>query len=225
MVLNQSGLLFVPQRWQRANVLRWLKRIHAWTGFWGALLFFVMGASGFLLNHRSILKIDTGAPTEVSAIEVAVQPGQFKDADALAKWAKARLDLKVDGKAPQAKPEGEKRFRATTLPQAEMWTRVFTLPDAKITVAYGPGAPNVSMKTEAVGLLGTMKNLHKGTGLGVVDEPDWLSAVDAAPRVAFACGCDRRRRPCLGNWGDRAVFCLTPEQHPRLSSNLCKHRP
>jgi uncharacterized protein len=174
MVLNQSGLLFVPQRWQRANVLRWLKRVHAWTGFWGALLFFMMGASGFLLNHRSILKIDTGAPTEVSAIEVAVRPGQFADADALAKWANARLDLKVDGKAPQAKPEGEKRFRGAALPQAEVWTRVFTLPDAKIIVAYVPGAPNVSMKTEAVGLLGTMKNLHKGTGLSVA----WVLFLD-----------------------------------------------
>jgi uncharacterized protein len=172
--LNQSGLLFVPQRWQRAEVLRWLKRIHAWTGFWGALLFFMMGSSGFLLNHRSILKIDTGKPVEVSAMEVAVRPGQFADADALGTWAKTRLDLRVDGKPPQAKPEGEKRFRGAALPQAEVWTRVFTLPDAKVTVAYVPGAPNVSVKTEAVGLLATMKNLHKGTGLNVA----WVLFLD-----------------------------------------------
>jgi uncharacterized protein len=171
---NQSGLLFMSRRWQRAGVLQWLKRIHAWTGFWGALLFFMMGSSGFLLNHRSILKIETPKPVEVSAMEVAVRPGQFADADALAKWAKAQLGLRVDGKAPQAKPEGDTRFRGVDLPKADVWTRTFTLPDAKITVAYVPGAPNVSVKTEAVGLLATIKNLHKGTGLSVA----WVLFLD-----------------------------------------------
>ncbi len=171
---NQSGLLFVPHRWQRANILRWLKRIHAWTGFWGALLFFMMGTSGFLLNHRSILKIETGKPVEVSAMDVAVRPGQFADGDALGAWAKAQFDLRVDGKEPSAKPEGEKRFRGAAFPQAERWIRVFTLPDAKITVAYVPGGPSVSVKTEAVGLLATIKNLHKGTGLSVV----WVLFLD-----------------------------------------------
>ncbi len=174
MALNQSGLLFLPRGWQRTAVLRWLKRIHAWTGFWGALLFLMMGTSGFLLNHRSILEIETGKPVEVSAMEVAVRAGQFTDADALGIWAKARFDLRVDGKAPQVKPEGEKRFRGAAFPQAEVWTRVFMLPDAKITVAYVPGAPNVSVKTEAVGLLATMKNLHKGTGLGIA----WVLFLD-----------------------------------------------
>jgi uncharacterized protein len=172
--LNQSGLLFMPRRWQRAGVLQWLKRIHAWTGFWGALLFFMMGSSGFLLNHRAVLKIDTGKPVEVSAVEMPVRPGQFADADALGKWAKSTLDLRVEGKPPQAKPEGDVRFRGQTMTPAEVWTRVFTLPDAKVTVAYVPGAPNVSVKTEAVGLLATMKNLHKGTGLSVA----WVLFLD-----------------------------------------------
>ena len=57
--LNQSGLLFVPKSWQRVKIINWLKRIHAWAGFWGALLFLLMGTSGFLLNHRDKLKIDT----------------------------------------------------------------------------------------------------------------------------------------------------------------------
>jgi uncharacterized protein len=172
--LNQSGLLFVPRGWQRANVLQWLKRIHAWTGFWGALLFFMMGASGLLLNHRAILKIETGGPVEVSAMDIAIKSGQFADADALGKWAKAKLALRVEGKAPPPKPEGERRFRGLALPQAETWTRVFTLPDAKVTVTYVPGAPSVSVKTEAVGLLSTIKNLHKGTGLGIV----WVLLLD-----------------------------------------------
>ncbi len=172
--LNQSGLLFMPRRWQRASVLRWLKRIHAWTGFWGALLFLLMGSSGFLLNHRSILKITPPGPVEVSEMQVAVRPGQFADAGALTTWAKLHFALRVDGKPPQGGPAGPIIFRGASLPQAEVWTRVFTLPDAKVTVTYVPGAPNVLVKTEAAGVLGIMKNLHKGTGVGIV----WVLFLD-----------------------------------------------
>ena len=70
MALNESGLLFLPRGWQRADALRWLKKVHAWTGFWGAVLFLMMGTSGFLLNHRSILKIETAKSVEVSAMQV-----------------------------------------------------------------------------------------------------------------------------------------------------------
>ena len=165
----------MPKRWQRTAVLHWLKRIHAWTGFWGALLFLMMGSSGFLLNHRSILKIETGKPVEVSAMDVTVRPGQFADGDALGAWAKATLNLPVEGREPPAKPDkrGE-TFMGRALPQSEKWTRAFTIPDSKVTVDYVPGAPNVTVRKEAIGLLGTIKNLHKGTGLSVA----WVLFLD-----------------------------------------------
>ena len=172
--LNQSKLLFVPKSWQRVKIINWLKRIHAWAGFWGALLFLLMGTSGFLLNHRDKLKIDTGEPQEVSAIEIAVQPGQFADAKALGVWAKDALHLKVDGKPPRAEPGGKKKFMGQALPEREKWVQAFTLPDQRVTVDYVPGASFVSARTEAVGVLGTMKNLHKGTGLGIV----WVLFLD-----------------------------------------------
>ena len=200
--LNQSGLLFVPKRWQRAKVINWLKRIHAWTGFWGALLFLLMGSSGFLLNHRDTLKIDTGKPVEVSAMNIAVQPGVITDADGLGRWAKQALGMNVEAKPPRAGPgdggrgrgdgaglgrgeggrgegagrEGgpDRRFMGRKLPETEQWTRVFNLADGKVTVAYVPGAAFVSAKREDAGALNTMKNLHKGVGLSVV----WVLFID-----------------------------------------------
>ena len=187
--LNQSGLLFVPKRWQRANVINWLKRIHAWTGFWGALLFLLMGSSGFLLNHRDTLKIDTGKPVEVSAMTIAVAPGTIRDADGLGTWAKQALGMHAEPKPPRAGPGDrgkgggdragrrggeDRRFMGRKLPEVEQWTRVFNLADGRVTVEYVPGAPFVSAKREAAGVLNTMKNLHKGVGLSVV----WVLFVD-----------------------------------------------
>lgn len=180
--LNQSGLLFVPARWQRVKFIRWLKKIHAWTGFWGALLFFTLGLSGVLLNHRSIMKIDTGEPVEVSAMDIAVDPARLPDEKALGKWAAKEFGLATKPRAPR--PEGgppreekgsaNKRFMGRERPEAEKWVQSFTHPNGRLTVEYVPGSRSVSVRQEATNLLGFLKNLHKGTGLGLV----WVLFVD-----------------------------------------------
>lgn len=180
MALNQSGLFFVPSKWQSAKFLRWLKRVHAWTGFWGALFFLLMGTSGFLLNHRSLLKIDTDEPVEVTTLELPVAAGAINDADGLGKWAKKTLDLPVKAQAPkggasQGGARSDKvRFMGKDVNQAQNWTRTFNMPDARVTVDYVPGANHVTAKRENNGFLGTIKNLHKGVGLPVA----WVLFID-----------------------------------------------
>ena len=185
-MLNQSGLFFVPHRWQSVKFLRWLKRIHAWTGFWGALFFLMMGSSGFLLNHRGQLKIDTGEPVEMAAVELPVAPGTIRDAEGLARWAQRELKLPVKGQAPRGpgpggregggkpKPTVEARFMGREVTTAQKWSRTFTMPDARVTVDYVPGANHVTAKREANNLLGTIKNLHKGVGLPI----GWVLFID-----------------------------------------------
>ena len=36
----------------------WIARLHGWIGLWGAVLGLVFGVSGFVLNHRAVLKLD-----------------------------------------------------------------------------------------------------------------------------------------------------------------------
>lgn len=172
--LNQSGLLFVPRRWQRASALRWLKRTHAWTGLWGAMLFLLLGTSGFFLNHRNLLKIDTGAPVEVGAIDIPVAAGAIASADALGPWAKARLDLPVDGKLSTEPAPAAASFGGQAIAAAPKWTHGFNLPDAKVTVDHVPGSAHVTARRETVGALAFLKNLHKGSGLGVA----WVLFLD-----------------------------------------------
>lgn len=192
-MFNQSGLFFVPRQWQSATLIKWLKRVHAWSGFWGAVFFLLLGTSGFLLNHRAQMKIDTGEPVEVSNVALPVAPGAIRDADALGAWAQKELKLPVKGQAPRAGPgEGTgERGRGPKLPNgakpaegttfmgrdvkpAETWTRAFNMADARVTVTYVPGANHVTAKREEHGFLNIIKNLHKGVGLPIA----WILLID-----------------------------------------------
>lgn len=173
--LNQSGLLFVPSGWQRGSFIRWLKKVHAWTGFWGAILFFTLGLSGMLLNHRSIMKIDTGEATEVSAMDIAVDPTRIPDEKALGQWAGKQLGLTAKPRPPRKEDPSEgkagegkqrKNFMGREQQEAEKWVQVFNQANGRITVEYVPGSRSVSVRQDAHNFLGFIKNLHTGAGLG-----------------------------------------------------------
>lgn len=176
--LNQSGLLFIPHRWQRGHVVRWLKRVHAWTGFWGALLFLTLGISGVLLNHRDTLKIDTGEPVEVNAMNIAVPAGSIGSEKALGEWAKAEFGLQVEPRPPKdggEKGKGpSKSFLGKARPEAEKWEINFNHVNGRITVEHVKGSASVAVKQTSQNLLGTLKNLHKGTGVGIA----WILFID-----------------------------------------------
>lgn len=188
-VFNQSGLLFVPARWQRANIIRWLKRVHAWTGFWGAILFFLLGLSGVLLNHRSIWKIDTGEPLEVSAMHIAVRPGLIRDEKALGRWAQREFDLSTEPRAPRGEggpgaPRGNERKRFMGKERAEplKWVQMFNHPNGRLTVTYVPGSASVAVRQDAQNALGLIKNLHKGSGVGLA----WVLFLDSIAGALIA---------------------------------------
>lgn len=180
---NQSGLLFVPREWQRGAAVRWLKRTHAWTGFWAALLFLMLGTSGILLNHRSIWKIETGEPIEVSAMDIAVPAGSIKDEAALGKWAQAEFSLQSEPRPPRGKGPGKgeksdqksaKRFLGRERSEAEKWELSFNHPNGRLTVEHVKGSASVSVKQSSQNLWGFLKNLHKGSGVGLV----WVLFMD-----------------------------------------------
>ena len=187
MKLNQSGLLFFPHKWQRGHVVRWLKKVHAWTGFWGAILFLMLGISGVLLNHRDILKIETGEPVEVSAMDVAVPVGSIKDEKALGAWAKAEFNLESEAKPPRGggdkgKGKSPKMFMGKERPEAQKWELNFNHPNGRITVEHVKGSGSVAVKQTSQNVLGFLKNLHKGSGVGVA----WVLFMDTIAGALIA---------------------------------------
>ena len=188
---NQSGLLFVPRQWQRAAAIRWLKRTHAWTGFWGALLFLMLGVSGILLNHRSIWKIETGEPIEVSAMDIAVPAGSIKDEAALGKWAQAEFSLNSEPRPPRGKGnrrgenrdrESAKRFMGKERAEAKKWELSFNHANGRLTVEHVKGSASVSVKQTSQNLWGFLKNLHKASGVGLA----WVLLMDTIAGALIA---------------------------------------
>jgi uncharacterized protein len=179
---NQSGLLFVPSKWQRGRAIRWLKRIHAWTGFWGAILFLMLGVSGVLLNHRSIWKIETGEPQEVSAMNVAVEPNLIRDEKALGAWAKREFNLPTEPRAPRKESSSKKAFLGKARTEATKWSQQFSHSNGRVTVEYFPGSTSVAVKQEAVNALGFIKNLHMSNGVGLA----WILFMDTIAGALIA---------------------------------------
>lgn len=175
-------LLFLPGPLNRTEVVQWLKRIHAWTGFWGALAFLLIGASGMLLNHRSVLKIDTGAPQEVMSADIPVDPALIKSPEDLGKWAQGEFGTALEPRAPRAEgggsgARGQGGSRAEVsggqkvelmgreVKQAEVWKQSFNGSNGVLNVEYTPGSASVKATRTAQNALGFLKNLHKGSGM------------------------------------------------------------
>jgi uncharacterized protein len=172
-MLRKTGLLFVPRPLHRQQFIVWLKRVHAWTGLWGALLFLMLGVSGLLLNHRSIMKIDTGEPVPVSAMDIAVSAGSIGTAEELGKWAQSEFHLKSEPRLPRGN-EGQRasnpptrEFMGRDRPAAEKWEVSFNHPNGRLQVTHIKGSASVSVEQSSQNFFGFMKNLHKGSGVGV----------------------------------------------------------
>ena len=182
-------LLFVPAALNRGAFLVWLKRVHAWTGFWGALAFLIIGTSGMLLNHRATLKIDTGAPREVMSADIAVDPALIKSPEDLGKWAQGQFGLSIEPRAPRAEnggggPRGGERgpqagggrveLMGREVKQAEVWKQSFNASNGVLNVEYVPGSASVKASKQEQNVAGFIKNLHKGVGMSWV----WILFID-----------------------------------------------
>jgi uncharacterized protein len=51
---------------------RLMRQLHIWIGAWGAIAAVLFGISGFMQNHRGVMKLPQGTSTEVSRVELSV---------------------------------------------------------------------------------------------------------------------------------------------------------
>jgi hypothetical protein len=176
-----GALMNSTARPRRILAVQWLRRTHGWIGLWGATLGLLFGLSGIWLNHRSILKLPV-AQQRVNT-QIALPDPAPADAAALAVWLQTALKLdapassvKTDAARPVAWAEKSAKgdMASPVLMQPEHWTITYGGPRHSVQAETWAGNRSVSVRTLDNGLMGTLTNLHKGTGMTV----PWILLVD-----------------------------------------------
>lgn len=173
-----GGHLFVPARWHRPAVLKWLRRTHAWLGMWGAVLGLLFGVTGLFLNHRATMKIP-GPAYEHSTWQLSLSK-QPADVDDLVRHL--QHELKIDKPPHQRKIEPAGPAPWPGAMQPEHWLIAFAVPKATVNAEYWVGNSSVSIKRIDPNLLAKLNRLHMATGASAA----WILLTDTLAGALLA---------------------------------------
>ncbi|MEZ0237205.1 MAG: PepSY-associated TM helix domain-containing protein [Methylophilaceae bacterium] len=158
----------------RAKVLRWLRRVHGWLGLWGAVLGLLFGVTGFLLNHRAVMKIPA-LKMEQSQFEIAMPANAPKNAQEFAHLMQREFELKQPAYKVHDEPSRPVAWGDKKLVQPAQWKAEFHLPHYSLSAEYWVGNQFVSVKRQDVNAWGFLMRMHKGTGMNA----GWILLVDS----------------------------------------------
>jgi hypothetical protein len=157
----------------RLNTTRLVRQIHLWIGAWGALAAILFGFTGFLQNHRAILKLPQGDATEQSNVEIQVPEADRGSPEALRDWLRDEQHVPIDSIRNQAAAPGE--LNGQHVRQPGHWA--FSGGNARVvwTAEFTPGNSTVQIRSTVQSPLAVMSRLHKGVGGGV----PWILLTDS----------------------------------------------
>jgi hypothetical protein len=172
MTNAQNPAILIRQP-KRLPWLKWLRRIHAWVGLWGAALGLLFGVSGILLNHRTIMKIPA-AQMEQSQVELALPSPLPADAKALAEWLQTQLSIDREPSKIVTEPAKTVAWAGQTFEQPSHWRVDFLNPQQSVNAEYWVGNAFVSIKRQDANAFAFITRLHKGVGMGTA----WILLAD-----------------------------------------------
>jgi len=163
------------------RVHRLIRQLHIWIGAWGAIAAVLFGFSGFMQNHRGVLKLPQGSSTEVSEVEMPVPEEARVSPEALRSWLANSQHLQLEmQRSPQGRPRGEGRGDG----RSGRW--VLSGGNARNTtlVEYTPGSETAVIRNTVQSPLAVFERLHKGVGGGVA----WILLSDSFALSMVALG-------------------------------------
>lgn len=156
------------RRAHRRSVLfmRWLRKTHLWVGLWGAALGLLFGATGILLNHRSVLKIPVEKTVQRSA-QLALpddSASRLPTPEAMAQWLQGELQFEGVQTRTKAEPPRKVIWADRELLQPARWTFNLQSPHRGVSAEYVVGNRFVKVDTQDATPIGTLTRLHMAVG-------------------------------------------------------------
>jgi hypothetical protein len=147
---------------------RLVRQLHLWIGAWGAIAAILFGVSGFIQNHRGIMKLPQGDITEISSVELEVPESARQTREEMRAWLH---DVQhIDVEIQRARGGG-----AGSGGGGKRW--MFNGGNARILtqVEYVEGASTATVRKSENSPLAVLTRLHKGVGGGI----PWILLTDS----------------------------------------------
>jgi hypothetical protein len=166
---------------------RLIRQLHLWIGAWGAIAAILFGISGFMQNHRAVMKLPQGDSTEVSKVELAVPESARASRDTMRAWLRDEQHIEVQSqRAPPGRggesrggdPDGQKGG------QGGRW--MFVGGNARVVtqVEFVEGSLSLTIRKTEQSPLAILERLHKGVGGGIA----WILLGDSFALALVALG-------------------------------------
>jgi len=172
--------MVVPRR--RLLSFRFMRQLHLWIGAWGAIAAILFGFTGFLQNHRAILKLPQGDSTDVAKIELPVPEPARQTPELLRAWLHDAQHLKIDSQRIQ--PGRPIEFNGQKIRQPAHWMFVGGNARTSLQADYAVGVDSITLRTSVQSPLAIMGRLHRGVGGGVA----WILLTDSFALAMIALG-------------------------------------
>lgn len=155
------------RRSRRAVFLKWLRKTHLYVGLWGAALGLLFGATGILLNHRSVMKIPIEKSVQKTAqLPLPAQP--FGSAQQMSDWLQQELKFSAT-QVTQVKSQPARKiiWADQEVLQPERWSVSLQSAQRGVSAEYFVGNHFVKLEHLDATPIGTLTRLHMSVGASV----------------------------------------------------------
>jgi hypothetical protein len=150
-----------------------IRQLHQWIGAWGAIAAILFGFTGFVQNHRAVLKLPQGDSIEASQIELPVPAADGKSPDVLRHWLHDAQHLDIQSQRIQ--PGTPVEFNGRRIWQPAHWIFLGGSARHALQGDYSEGTHSITLRTTVQSPLAVMSRLHKGVGGGL----SWILLTDS----------------------------------------------
>lgn len=158
----------------RSNPRKWLRRLHAWTGLALAVPLLLFALTGFLLDHRAVMKIPAFEKREV--LQVLAFDAAASSPDALAERLAPTLGVAAEALQRRIEPARRVEWNGVPVDQPARWTLSADTPSESLRVDYWAGSRQAEFRRSRPNLWLHLARLHMSVGAG----PAWVLLADAA---------------------------------------------